>query len=68
MGLIHPKTANLADTSVFVKLNWALTLIYQWCMVDTDYLDILHPFLGIKYPIRGLSGGLSGSIMRLIWP
>ena len=68
MGLIHPKTANSADTSGFVKLNWSLTLIYQWCMVDTDYSGSFHPFLGVEYPISGLSGGVSGSITGLIWP
>ena len=37
-------------------------------MVDTDYSDIFDPLLGIKYPIRGSSGGLSGLKMGLIRP
>ena len=68
MGLICPKTANSADKSSFLKPNRSLALIYLRCVVDTDYSDIFNPFLGIKYPIRGSSGGLSGLKMGLIRP
>ena len=68
MGLICPKTANSADKSSFLKPNRSLPLIYLRCVVDTDYSDIFNPFLGIKYPIRGSSGGLSGLKMGLICP
>ena len=65
MGLICPKTANSADKSSFLKPNRSLALIYLRCVVDTDYSDIFHSFLGIQYPIRGTSGGLSGLKMGL---
>ena len=65
MGLIWPKTANSADKSSFAKPNWYRALFYPRCGVDKYYSDIFHSFLGIQYPIRGTSGGLSGLKMGL---
>ena len=68
MGLIRPKTANSADKSSFAKPNWYQALFYPRCGVDTDYSDIFHPVLGIKYPIGGHLGGYQGQKMGLICP